>query len=95
LTLEEAVYKYAVKVLDQEVNPKKKERGLTTMKTNIEEEQMITMRDAATYSFEVAYAVACALLLGNHDDCPGCMICDVINAAKVDIQNKDNKGELS
>lgn len=63
------------------------------MKTSLDEEQMITLRDAATYSFEVAYAVACALILGNHDDCDGCMVCDVINAAKVDIENQ--KEELS
>lgn len=61
------------------------------MKTNLEEEQIITLRDAATYSFEVAYAVACALILGNHDHCDGCMVCDVINAAKVDIESKKNE----
>lgn len=53
-----------------------------------DEDQLITMHDAATYSFEIAYQVACALILGSHAHCPGCMICDVIEAAKEDTVEK-------
>lgn len=55
---------------------------MTSHEDDDQEEHLISVSDAATYSFDIAYQVACAILLESHRDCPGCMICDVITAAK-------------
>jgi len=46
--------------------------------------KLITTKEAADRSFQMAYLVAQAILTDKHKNCPGCAICDLIQMVRDD-----------